>query len=115
METDEFLQRLEELCQLQEERAELVARPQRLLPGEDPGSPYPADAEEWAGVYRELVTFKEGVIRQVRARAHLSQVAEGEAHRDEALLHAELERLRLHLRYWDERRSSGREGNEPDM
>lgn len=106
METDEFLQRLDELCRRQAERAELLAHPQRLLPGEDPGSPHPDDAEEWAGVYRELVTFKEGVIRQVRSRAHLSQVAEAEAHRDEEVLQTELERLRLHLHYWDERRLS---------
>ena len=104
METDEFLQRLDDLCRLQAEKAELIARPQRLLPGEDPGSPDPAEAKVWAGVYRELVTFKEGVIRQVQARAHLSQVAEGEVHRDEEVLQTELERLRLHLRYWDERR-----------
>ena len=114
METDEFLQRLDELCRRQEERAELLAHPQRLLPGEDPGSPYVTDAEEWAGVYRELVTFKEGVIRQVQSRAHLSRVAETEAHRDEEVLQTELDRLRLHLRYWDERRVSHQEGNQLD-
>jgi hypothetical protein len=112
METNEFLQRLDKLCRLQEEKAELIARPLRLLPGEDPGSPYPADAEEWAGVYRELATFKEGIVRQVQARAHLSHVAEAEAYRDEEVLQTELERLRLHLRYWDERRSASQEGDE---
>lgn len=113
METHEFLERLDELCRLQEEKAELAARPQRLLPGEDPGSPYPAEAEEWAGVYRELVTFKESVIRQVQARADLSPVAEDEARRDEEVLQTELDRLHLHLRYWDERRSQSQEGSGP--
>lgn len=75
-----------------------------MLPGEDPASPYLEDAQHWAGVYGELVAFKEAVVNQFQVKqGQLSPEAEAELHRDETGLRAELQRLRLHLRYWEER------------
>lgn len=108
MDTDEFLRRLEELRQGEAARSEDSSRPYRLLPGEDPASPYPGDAQQWASVYGELIRFKEQVVRQFEAKQQeqLSQAAEAELDKDEQGLRAELERLRLHLRYWEERQQN---------
>ena len=44
---------------VRDERAgEEAADPDRLLPGEDPASPYLDDAEKWVEVYEELLHFK---------------------------------------------------------
>lgn len=101
MDTDEFLRRLEELRQREAARSEDSSRPY-------PASPYPGDAQQWASVYGELIRFKEQVVRQFEAKQQeqLSQAAEAELDKDEQGLRAELERLRLHLRYWEERQQN---------
>lgn len=105
MDTDEFLARLEELREKEAARSVENSTPQRMLPGEDPASPYLEDAQQWASVYGELVAFKEAVVRQFQVKqGQLSPLAEAELHTDETGLRAELERLRLHLRYWEERK-----------
>jgi hypothetical protein len=97
MEAEEFLKSLDELRR-REARSAKTELPHRLLPGEDPVSPYPEDGEHWTGVYRELVTFKEGLIQQVQAAwEDVSPEAYAEIERDISLLQAELERLKLHL------------------
>ena len=76
----------------------------RLLAGEDPTSPYPEDATHWAGVYSELVAFKQDLLQRVSEdRKRLSQAAMAELERDEDLLRLELERLRVRLTFWQAR------------
>lgn len=105
MDTDEFLRRLDELIERESAHSEAKSRPLRLLPGEDPASPFPEDARQWSVVYNELVTFKEELVGRLQAeQGQVSPAAQAELHKDELGLHAELERLRLHLRYWEERR-----------
>jgi hypothetical protein len=116
LDTDEFLRRLEELRRREAARSEGQGSSYRLLPGEDPASAYPEDAGHWASVYRELVTFKEELIRLLQGKQEsLSPAAASELHNDEEGLGAELERLRLHLQYWEERQhnSSTEGGAEP--
>jgi hypothetical protein len=108
MERDEFLQRLYELRRREAEHSAQSSRnPHGLLPGEDPASPYSEDAVHWATIYRELITFKESVLREYpEPQDRLSESTEAELRHDEEGLQVELERLRLHLRYWEERRGS---------
>lgn len=118
LDTDEFLRRLEELRRREDARWNEQRNSYRLLPGEDPASPYPEDAGHWSSVYRELVTFKEQVVGQVQAEQEgRSPAAAAELHNDELALRVELERLRLHLQYWEERRggavTEGGEGPAP--
>lgn len=108
MEPEEFLQRLSELRRREAEHsAQSNRNPHGLLPGEDPASPYPEDAIHWATIYRELITFKESLLRQYREQQdRLAEPIEAELRHDEDGLQVELERLRLHLGYWEERRGS---------
>ena len=100
---DEFLRRLEEFRQAEAARSEEQSSSYQLLPGEDPASPYPEDAQQWATVYRELVNFKDELVGQLQAKQEaLSPAASAELHKDEVALQAELDRLRLHLQYWEE-------------
>jgi hypothetical protein len=103
LESDEFLQRLEELSRREAARSEQTGSPNRLLPGEDPASPYPEEAQQWVAVYRDLVGFKEAVVRLFQDKQERLPPAEVELEKDEQGLQEELERLRLHLRYWEER------------
>lgn len=113
MDTDEFLRRLEELRQREAARSESHSSPYRLLLGEDPATPYPEDAGHWSSVYRELVTFKDELVRQLQAKQEgLSLAAAAELHNDEVALQLELERLQLHLQYWEERQQAVSEGGE---
>lgn len=100
------MQSLDELCR-REATSPKADVPLRLLPGENPASPYPEDGEHWAGVYHELVTFKEGLIQQVQAAwEDVSPEARAEIERDVSVLQVELERLKLHLLFWEERRAT---------
>jgi hypothetical protein len=77
----------------------------RLLAGEDPATPYPEDAAHWAGVYSELVGFKNDLLERLREdRKVLSEAAMTELERDENLLRLELERLKLRLSFWETRK-----------
>ena len=105
MDTDEFLRSVNEIRQRESARSEGNSTdPYRLLPGEDPATPYPEDAQHWAAVYEELVAFKQHLLAQLQAKQdEVTPPAAAELHKDEVDFQAELERLRLHLRYWEER------------
>jgi hypothetical protein len=78
---------------------------ERLLTGEDPNSPYPEDASHWAGVYAELVGFKNDLLERLSEdRKLLSEAAGAELERDENLLRLELTRLQLRLSFWQTRK-----------
>ena len=77
----------------------------RRLPGEDPASPYPEDPEHWTAVYGEL----EGFIADVLADLHKPTPAAldhvgAECIEDAQGLRRELEHVRAHRKFWEQRR-----------
>jgi hypothetical protein len=100
---EDVLSRLRDLAQKQAELSGIQVNPSVLLPGEDPQSPHADDATHWASVYRELINSKEAIVRKIREeKAGLPAEAEPELDRDVQISELELERLRLHLGYWED-------------
>jgi hypothetical protein len=92
---------------LRDERAgEAAADPDRLLPGEDPASPYPDDAQKWVEVYDELLRFKNRLLDV--AEETLSDLHDKPARRevvetDRIVLQAEVDRFHKRLSFWQRR------------
>jgi hypothetical protein len=85
---------------------EKIVSTDRLLEGEDPDSPYAEDAQHWAGVYGELLSFKEDLLATARQR--LARMSESQAKKevtgtDVQILEAERDRLRRRLEFWEHR------------
>jgi hypothetical protein len=98
---DELLDKAHQLAEEQARMERQEADRERLLAGEDPSSPYPEDAAHWAGVYSELVGFKEDLLHRLSEdRKLLSEPTMAELERDENLLRVELTRLKLRLSFW---------------
>ncbi|MBJ7594777.1 MAG: hypothetical protein JF886_07935 [Candidatus Dormibacteraeota bacterium] len=87
-----------------EEAAKLamVAHP---LPGEDIDTPYLDDAQMWLGVYRELLAFKETLLRDTgHALGTISAPGREEVGKtDKVILDAEARRFRQRLSLWERR------------
>jgi hypothetical protein len=78
----------------------------RLLEGEDPDSPYAEDAQHWAGVYGELLSFKEDLLATARQRLAQMSVAQAKKEvtgTDIQILETERDRLRRRLKFWEAR------------
>jgi hypothetical protein len=78
---------------------------ERLLEGEDPGSPYLEDATHWVQVYGELLAVKRDLLGTAEKTLG---VLEPEARREVAstdlvVLDAEMKRFSRRLTYWRER------------
>jgi hypothetical protein len=102
---EDLLRQARKLATEQGRLEEQEADGERLLAGEDPNTPYRDDAVHWAGVYAELVGFKNDLLeRLTEDRKLLSAAARTELERDENMLRVELERLKLRLSYWEMRR-----------
>jgi hypothetical protein len=102
----DFMARIQQLAERQAELARAHVKPSLFLPGEDPLSPHPDDAAHWASVYRELVEAKEAVQQQIRDQKNdLPHPAKAELAMDEQIADLELQRLRLHLDYWQARQA----------
>lgn len=103
--TDDLLDKAARLAREQGRLERQETDGERLLAGEDPKSPYRDDAVHWAGVYAELVGFKNDLLERLsQDRKLLSDAARVELERDENLLRVELERLKLRLGFWETRR-----------
>jgi anti-sigma regulatory factor (Ser/Thr protein kinase) len=98
-----FLRQAEEMAKQQ---GGLDTAPSAMLPGENPSTPYAQDARHWATVYQELVKIKEDILEQLRARGHRTHAAQSQVDREGESLKIEIERLRAHLLYWQERAKS---------
>ena len=110
MDTDDPNARSADDLAREQEAAEATKNdPLRLLPGEDPQSPYREDAEHWVEVYRELVETKSAILAKLREeRRGLDQASQAELAHDDRILQLELERLRVRLAAWEQRlRQSG--------
>ena len=102
---DDLLDKARRVAQEQADLEREQADRDRLLAGEDPGTPYQEDAVHWAGVYSELVGFKNDLLdRLSEDRKLLSQAAMTELERDENQLRLELDRLKLRLSFWETRK-----------
>ena len=88
-----------------EQAAQDAVDPDRLLPGEDPGTTDSEDVDHWTAVYAELVGFKEEMLATARRHVAAMQGAAAEevVRTDLEIMEAEAERLRRHLRYWSGR------------
>ena len=78
----------------------------RLMRGENPGTTYLEDAEHWAGVYRELLAFKQDLLSFTKERiARMKPPASNElATTDLVIMEAEHKRLRSRFDFWENRR-----------
>lgn len=92
-----------------EARAETAAHKavaqDRVLPGERLGSRHPDDALHWAGVYRELIQFKDRAIDLIVLEAvSMSDSARIEVEStDLVVMRAERDRFRRRANYWRRR------------
>ncbi len=96
----------------EQQAAEKQVDPDRLLPGEDPTTPYDADdSKHWTSVYGELVSFKERIVNEARqavSEAWQKEVSRELAATDLVALEAELARFKRRLEFWRQR------GEEPE-
>lgn len=107
MDIDDFLRQRDRLLHMQAELQSDRAKP-RDLEGEDLESTHPGDAEHWVAVYQELCRFKRFLIASIRQEsASVDRAAKEELSRDDRALSVELERLELHLDFWEERLRQG--------
>ena len=82
--------------------------PARLLPGENPRSRQPEDADHWLGVYTELLQAKAAMLAALNVR--LVQMKEEAARQeiggtDAPLLEQELKRFQRRIDFWKERKA----------
>lgn len=83
------------------EALEFMGDPNRLLPGEEPGTRYADDARHWLNVYAELLHFKDELLAAVRrASGRVRRPARAEVHTDLALMEAERSRLHSRTEFW---------------
>lgn len=78
---------------------------ERLLHGEDPGTPYHDDASHWLRVYAELLGVKRELLRVVEDRlGNLQPETRREvAGTDLVVLDAEMKRFSRRHQYWRDR------------
>ncbi len=80
----------------------------RLLPGEDPRSRQPEDAEHWLAVYTELLQAKAAMLAALNER--LTEMKHDVARReigatDAQLLESELARFQERIDFWQNRKA----------
>jgi hypothetical protein len=79
---------------------------ERLMRGENPDTTYLEDVEHWAGVYGELLAFKQDLLDFTKDRiARMKPPASNElATTDLVIMEAEHVRLRSRFDFWEQRR-----------
>src|ERR1700681_3141444 len=86
----------------------MVARAQakrdRLLEGEDPESMRPQDTRHWISVYREMIPFKDDLLKRVTANLErVSAAAKLDLSDDVTLIQGQLDRYQRRMDFWVER------------
>ena len=88
----------------EEEAVRRAGDPDRLLPTENPQTGLAEDARHWRIVYRELLTFKQGLLTVAdRGLAEIEHELKVTDTATLALLRAQNERLRRRLEFWESR------------
>jgi DNA-binding response OmpR family regulator len=79
-----------------------VAEVDRLLEGEDPASVYKQDARHWIAVYRQMISFKEELLRRMRAQADTLPPAgrRDVMENDVSLIEIQLTRYQRRIEFW---------------
>src|ERR1700682_342414 len=85
-----------------DEAAQEAVQPDRLLPGEDEGTPYVEDAHHWVKVYTELLEFKAEIVSLTEERVPSMDPDSGAEVKatDLKVLRAEAARLGRRVAYW---------------
>jgi hypothetical protein len=92
----DFLREVDQLARNRSDEVEVA--PVRLLPGENPESLHPDDADHWASVYDELSEFTTQLLRSARPNAY--EAADSPRVQ---VLEAELERFHTSWSFWTQR------------
>src|SRR6202162_5497351 len=84
--------------------ARALTKRDRLLEGEDPESMRPQDTKHWISVYREMIAFKDDLLKRVMGNLeHVSSAAKSDLSDDVTLIESQLERYRRRMDFWVER------------
>ena len=76
----------------------------RLLEGEDPASMRPQDTRHWISVYREMIAFKDDLLKRVSANLErVSPAAKVDLMDDVTLIQSQLDRYSRRMSFWVER------------
>jgi len=79
-----------------------VAQVDRLLEGEDPASIYKQDARHWIAVYRQMISFKDELLRRMRAQADTLPPAgrRDVMENDVSVIEIQLTRYQRRIEFW---------------
>ena len=79
-----------------------MAQPDRLLEGEDPATIYRQDARHWIAVYRQMISFKDELLRRMRAQAGTLPAAgrRDVMENDVAIIEKQLTRYQRRIEFW---------------
>jgi DNA-binding response OmpR family regulator len=81
-----------------------VPKRDRLLEGEDPASMRPQDTRHWISVYREMIAFKDDLLKRVIANLErVSTAARTDLTDDITLIQSQLDRYTRRMDFWVER------------
>lgn len=84
--------------------ARALAKRDRLLEGEDPESMRPQDTRHWISVYREMIAFKDDLLKRVVGDLeHVSSAAKSDLADDVTLIQSQLDRYKRRMDFWVER------------
>lgn len=84
--------------------ARALSKRDRLLEGEDPESMRPQDTKHWISVYREMIAFKEDLLKRVMGNLeHVSSAAKSDLSDDVTLIQSQLDRYKRRMDFWVER------------
>ena len=84
--------------------ARALAKRDRLLEGEDPESMRPQDTKHWISVYREMIAFKNDLLKRVVGNLeHVSSAAKSDLSDDVTLIQSQLDRYKRRMDFWVER------------
>jgi DNA-binding CsgD family transcriptional regulator len=82
-----------------------VAQRDRLLEGEDPATIYKQDARHWIAVYRQMISFKDDLLKRMRAQADTLPAAgrQDVMENDVAVIETQLTRYQRRIEFWFDR------------
>jgi DNA-binding response OmpR family regulator len=76
----------------------------RLLEGENPASMRPQDTRHWISVYREMIAFKDDLLKRVTGNLErVSPAAKVDLTDDVTLIQSQLDRYSRRMNFWVER------------
>jgi DNA-binding response OmpR family regulator len=81
--------------------ARALSKRDRLLEGEDPESMRPQDTRHWISVYREMIAFKDDLLKRVIGNLeHVSPAAKSDLSDDVTLIQDQLDRYQRRMNFW---------------